>query len=100
MRYKGDYNPQYMLDPESYDWHLLDAQVKQELDKSKYLSLSARRAGKIAVETAEAADPASEGLSDPSREVDRMDEDVRCGSFFFFSFFLGRRPAALWTRPD
>ncbi|RQM05306.1 hypothetical protein DH86_00001842 [Scytalidium sp. 3C] len=76
MRYKGDYNPQYMLDPESYDWHLLDAQVKQELDKSKYLSLSARRAGKIAVETAEAADPASEGLSDPSREVDRMDEDV------------------------
>jgi arginyl-tRNA---protein transferase len=40
MKYKGDYSPQYLLDPESYSWDLLDSEVKQKLDAQKYLSLS------------------------------------------------------------
>ncbi|TVY43586.1 Arginyl-tRNA--protein transferase [Lachnellula subtilissima] len=40
MRYKGDYSPQYMLDPESYDWNLLDNGLKKKLSERKYVSLS------------------------------------------------------------
>lgn len=40
MRYKGDYAPQYILDPESYDWDLLDDSLKSKLDKTKFVSLS------------------------------------------------------------
>ncbi|KAE8452796.1 hypothetical protein EG329_013068 [Mollisiaceae sp. DMI_Dod_QoI] len=40
MRYKGDYSPQYILDPESFTWDLLSSDVKKKLDKTKYLSLS------------------------------------------------------------
>ncbi|KAH8687839.1 arginine-tRNA-protein transferase-like protein 1 [Tricladium varicosporioides] len=40
MKYKGDYHPQYVLDPESYDWNLLDNGLKKKLDKKKYISLS------------------------------------------------------------
>jgi len=40
MKYKGDYNPQYVLDPESYNWSLLNESMKKMLDESKYVSLS------------------------------------------------------------
>lgn len=43
MRYKGDYSPQYILDPMSYAWDLLDDEVKKKLDTSKYVSLSGDR---------------------------------------------------------
>lgn len=44
MRYKGDYTPQYMLDPASYNWDLLDDVMKKKLDIKKYVSLSSERA--------------------------------------------------------
>jgi arginine-tRNA-protein transferase len=44
MRYKGEYAPQYFLDPESYGWDLLSDEVKRKLDANKYLSLSCERA--------------------------------------------------------
>lgn len=40
MRYKGDYKPQYVLDPESYEWNPLNGEMKALLDKKKYVSLS------------------------------------------------------------
>ncbi|KAK2625636.1 hypothetical protein QTJ16_004948 [Diplocarpon rosae] len=43
MRYKGDYTPQHLLDPESYDWNILDTELKQKLDKTKYFSMSRER---------------------------------------------------------
>ncbi len=43
MRYKGEFKPQYILDPESYDWDILDDEVKQKLDAQKYVSLSRDR---------------------------------------------------------
>jgi arginine-tRNA-protein transferase len=46
MRYKGDYKPQYVLDPESYDWDPLDGELKSLLDKKTYVSLSGERARK------------------------------------------------------
>ena len=40
MRYKGDYKPQYVLDPETYEWNALDGELRQLLDQKKYVSLS------------------------------------------------------------
>ena len=46
MRYKGDYTPQYMLDPGSYNWDPLDDEMKKRLDSKKFVSLSLEQAGK------------------------------------------------------
>ena len=40
MRYKADYAPQYILDPESYSWDPLDEEMKKRLDSEKFVSLS------------------------------------------------------------
>lgn len=49
MRYKGDYKPQYVLDPESYDWNLLDGDLKSLMDEKGYVSLSRERRRKDSV---------------------------------------------------
>jgi arginyl-tRNA---protein transferase len=43
MRYKMDYSPQYLLDPETLEWDLLDAAVLRVFDKMPYVSLSRER---------------------------------------------------------
>ncbi|XP_050094260.1 arginyl-tRNA--protein transferase 1 isoform X2 [Anopheles aquasalis] len=40
MRYKGNLQPSYLLCPEVYSWHCLDATVKSKLDASKYSRLN------------------------------------------------------------
>ena len=44
MRYKMDYTPQYILDPESLSWDPLDQTVLELLDKKPFVSLSLERA--------------------------------------------------------
>jgi arginine-tRNA-protein transferase len=82
MKYKGDYSPQYMLDPETYSWNLLDADVKKKLDKSKYLSLSHDTVSvshQLDLDPDQATTPPSssdsrdQAMSDP---VDENDEDA------------------------
>ena len=46
MRYKGDYTPQYMLDPDSYNWNPLDDEMKMRLDARKFVSLSLEQTSK------------------------------------------------------
>ena len=43
MRYKIDYAPQYILDPESLEWDLLDRSVLDLLDKKDFVSLHLER---------------------------------------------------------
>lgn len=43
MRYKMDFRPQYILDPETHNWDALDDQVMDLLDKSRYVSISRER---------------------------------------------------------
>ncbi|PSR82249.1 arginine-tRNA-protein transferase [Coniella lustricola] len=43
MRYKIDYSPQYVLDPETLDWDLLDNQALAIFDSKSYVSLSGER---------------------------------------------------------
>ncbi|RDW62762.1 hypothetical protein BP5796_11064 [Coleophoma crateriformis] len=52
MRYKGDYAPQYMLDPDSYGWDLLDDRLKAKLDKKEFVGLSRARTKDIQETTA------------------------------------------------
>ncbi|KAI9760245.1 MAG: hypothetical protein M4579_001758 [Chaenotheca gracillima] len=40
MRYKGDYHPQRILDPVSYEWHPLDGGFRRRLDSHKYVSMT------------------------------------------------------------
>lgn len=40
MKSKGVYHPQYLLDPISYSWDLLDEDLKRRLDAHKFVSLS------------------------------------------------------------
>lgn len=72
MRYKGDYSPQYILDPESYAWDLLDGGVKKKLDETKYLSLSSAQAEGVKPPPALAD---SEGTTEPSNESKDGSED-------------------------
>lgn len=44
MRYKIDYNPQYVLDPETLTWDLLDSEALAIFDRKPYVSLSRERA--------------------------------------------------------
>ncbi|SLM35879.1 Arginine-tRNA-protein transferase, C-terminal [Lasallia pustulata] len=44
MQYKATYHPSYILDPETYAWDLLDADVLARLSARKYVSLSRERA--------------------------------------------------------
>lgn len=44
MRYKIDYSPQYVLDPETMGWDLLDKEALAVFDKKPYVSLSRERA--------------------------------------------------------
>lgn len=43
MRYKMDYSPQYVLDPESLKWDLFGREIRELLDKKPYVSLSRER---------------------------------------------------------
>lgn len=46
MRYKIDYSPQYVLDPETLGWDLLDKDALAVLDRQPYMSMSRERAKK------------------------------------------------------
>lgn len=45
MRYKIDYSPQYVLDPEALTWDLLDEDALAIFDSKPYVSLSRERRG-------------------------------------------------------
>jgi arginine-tRNA-protein transferase len=60
MRYKGDYSPQHVLDPETYEWNPLDGELRGLLDKKRYVSLSRERRRKEANPAQTAGQPASE----------------------------------------
>ncbi|KAF1951026.1 arginine-tRNA-protein transferase 1 [Byssothecium circinans] len=43
MRYKGEYRPQYVLDPESLEWNPLEGELRALLDRKRYVSLARER---------------------------------------------------------
>jgi arginyl-tRNA---protein transferase len=75
MRYKGDYSPQYMLDPETYAWNPLDDDMKRRLDENEYLNLSREHCPQKISEDASSA--ATEDMD--IDEEDSDDESAQSG---------------------
>ncbi|KAL4777447.1 arginine-tRNA-protein transferase [Aspergillus nidulans var. acristatus] len=71
MRYKGNFRPQYILDPESYAWDPLDGELTTKLNTRPYVSLSRDRATTNSGTEANAADDA-----EAEAEVEINDEEV------------------------
>ncbi|CAH0014525.1 unnamed protein product [Clonostachys rhizophaga] len=69
MRYKIDYSPQYLLDPESLAWDPLDKHVLSLLDKEPFVSLYLHRQKKTEV-----------GVSDDSPQIDDPAQKSQEGS--------------------
>ncbi|KAI1573408.1 arginyl-tRNA:protein arginylyltransferase [Pyrenophora tritici-repentis] len=65
MKYKGDYKTQHVLDPETYEWHSLDDELRGLLDKKPYVSMARERRRKL-----EKALSKDEGAEDHVEEKD------------------------------
>jgi arginine-tRNA-protein transferase len=74
MRYKIDYAPQYILDPETLTWDLLDSEVLALFDKRHYVSLSQERLG-IIHDDLEAENKPATSEDEPGNEAEREDEE-------------------------
>jgi arginine-tRNA-protein transferase len=76
MRYKIDYSPQYVLDPETLAWDRLDKEALAIFDKKHYVSLSRERE-RLAADEGDAAVAATEDSENPVSEdkSEEMNED-------------------------
>jgi arginine-tRNA-protein transferase len=74
MRYKGDYKPQHVLDPETYEWNPLDGELRELLDEKAYVSLARERRRKC---SAPSSDKENLGTDHEQIEVNGpLDEDI------------------------
>lgn len=67
MRYKIDYSPQYILDPESLQWDFLGPEILSLLDKEPYVSFSAEKK-REATGTVDEDAPMDDALFSPDDE--------------------------------
>jgi arginine-tRNA-protein transferase len=81
MRYKIEYTPQYVLDPQVLHWDLLDKAVLDLLDKKKFVSLymERRRSSSLvpAGSNGEVEQDTQQVDGDEAPAVDSFDEDHR-----------------------
>lgn len=63
MKYKIDFHPQYVLDPETFAWDLFDDDLKRRLDARPYVSLSRERR--------EGIEAPSNGTGTKFKDIDR-----------------------------
>ena len=75
MRYKGDYQPMEFLDPETYDWHLLDDKAKKALQEKNYVSLSKELDGEATTATETSSDPAPKPSQNETTDAEDEDSD-------------------------
>lgn len=79
MRYKVDYSPQYVLDPETLEWDLLNREALAIFDKKPYVSLSRERRereeGKIQAEQTAEVSSTPEQPGENSTDADGEEDD-------------------------
>lgn len=76
MKYKMDYSPQYVLDPESLQWDLVDKKVMHLFDTKHYFSLSRERKGLGNIAEGEhATEDVTTETASPEKEDTEEDED-------------------------
>ncbi|KXH44692.1 arginine-tRNA-protein transferase [Colletotrichum simmondsii] len=84
MRYKMDYTPQYILDPETLAWDLMDKRVTDLLDNKPYLSLSKEKADEPAVEGAkDNSDQPAAGQEESTEDAKNDENDHDDDTFLF-----------------
>ena len=75
MRYKGRFEPSYILDPKSLEWNLLDDDYRKKLDERKYVSLSADR--EAASQSSGRAIATGPNLKEMKTEPSRVEETTK-----------------------
>ncbi|OIW27175.1 hypothetical protein CONLIGDRAFT_655242 [Coniochaeta ligniaria NRRL 30616] len=73
MRYKIDYSPQYVLDPETLSWDHLDKEALDIFDKKHYVSLSRERRGLAANDV---GNDAITSADDPDKQIGEGGDDT------------------------
>ncbi|KAK2758282.1 Arginyl-tRNA--protein transferase 1 [Arachnomyces sp. PD_36] len=76
MRYKASFRPQFLLDPESLEWNVLDENLSRKLDSRRYVSLAHDRASGEDGTTGEAKSESSVAPSSGVADEDRSLFDV------------------------
>ncbi|KAH8899598.1 hypothetical protein GQ53DRAFT_317700 [Thozetella sp. PMI_491] len=95
MRYKIEYSPQYVLDPETLAWDVLDKEALAIFDKRHYVSLSRHKGlgNDHDAEDGTGADARSQPEPEPEKEPeprpDSDDDDDSAMMFLFASNFPG-----------
>ncbi|KAI9836907.1 MAG: hypothetical protein M1819_001072 [Sarea resinae] len=72
MRYKRDYRPQYLLDPETYSWNPLDEDILRRLDAKRYVSLS--REQRLEASYSDAEERATETEPSPRTATEKQND--------------------------
>lgn len=87
MRYKMDYQPQYILDPESLEWDLMDQEVLNLLDKKPFVSLSQERKGATStdvISTVHASETDNGEMSEKAPDESDGDQEEDEGNMWLF----------------
>ncbi|KAJ5125558.1 hypothetical protein N7448_004877 [Penicillium atrosanguineum] len=64
MRYKGDFRPQYILDPETNEWDPLAGELTEKLNKRSYVSLSRDRSRSTNAEDSTSSQPIDSDINE------------------------------------
>ncbi|KAK0705322.1 arginine-tRNA-protein transferase [Lasiosphaeris hirsuta] len=74
MKYKVDYSPQYVLDPETLEWDLLDKEALAIFDKKPYVSLSREMRSNVAYGVSKEDDKVLDGATQANK-AERVEEE-------------------------
>ncbi|KAL8797156.1 MAG: hypothetical protein Q9195_000623 [Heterodermia aff. obscurata] len=102
MRYKAAYHPQYLLDPETYDWDPLNPDLLARLNVRRYVSLSRER--KLNIPAEPLPMPDMTGDHDPEIAALSLNDPPACwgnDSSWLFSDYLSaqREPSSHFAEP-
>ncbi|KAG6041088.1 hypothetical protein E4U41_006026 [Claviceps citrina] len=73
MRYKIDYSPQFILDPDTLCWHRLDSRILDLLDRKPFVSLSTEKHGALVSGEGGAGD--GDGDSERTKRTKSLESD-------------------------
>jgi len=74
MRYKGDYKPQYVLDPMSNEWHPLEGKMRSLLDDHKFVSF--QQESESDANLSSGTEENQQGDSMPAEDTERSDSSA------------------------
>jgi len=90
MRYKGNFSPSYLLCPKTYSWHLLNKEIRSQLDVQKYVVFQKQNEeSNVTNVTVEQEDIKQVGLFHELFKFNTKWHNIvnsRCDYFYMYSF--------------